>query len=143
MLIGVLWALAPARAGAIHRGRPSVVMLVLVFAAAVPLALYGVEQAELQRTDHTTEHAAFFHWVEASFYAVAVILVGALGALRPAAFRLATWCGGLALAILGGASAGLGQHASALAAPWSWAALAGGIAFAAVGEWEVRRVGNG
>jgi hypothetical protein len=139
MLIGVLWLLAPSREGALPPGRPSVVMVALVLAGAVLLVPYAIDNAGLQRTDHTSDHAAFFHWVETSFTAAGIVLVGLVAALRPHAFRMATWCAGLALAILGAASVLFGQHASALASPWSWAALAGGLAFIGLGEWEARR----
>lgn len=140
VLIGVLWAIVPSRNGAIPVvGRPSPIMLALIAIAAVPLLNYALGQAELQRTDHASEHAAFFHWVETAFYAVAIMLLGLLGALWPRFFRMATWCAGVALAILGAASVVFGQHASAIGAPWSWAALVGGVAFVAVGEWEARR----
>ena len=141
VLIGVLWAIVPDRAGAIPAGRPSLVMLAMVVLGAGPLLTYAFGQAELQRTDLSSEHAAFFHWVEASFYAVAILLLGFLASLRPDSYRLATRMAGLALAILGAASAVLWQHASAIPAPWSWAALVGGLAFIAIGEWEARRAG--
>ena len=139
VLIGVLWLLAPSREGAIPPGRPSLVMLAFVLAGAVLLVPYAIDNAGLQRTDHTSDHAAFFHWVETSFTALGIVLVGLVAALRPHAFRMATWCAGLALAIIGAASVLFGQHASALAAPWSWAALVGGLTFIGVGEWEARR----
>lgn len=139
VLVGVLWALVPSRAGAVPAGRPSLIMLAMVALAAVPLAIYALGQAELQRTDDSSEHAAFFHWVETSFYSLAVLLIGLLAALRPAGFRLATWMAGVALAVLGGASVVLGGRASALPEPWGWAAVLGGLAFLAVGSWEARR----
>lgn len=139
VLIGVLWWLAPNREGAVPPGRWSVVMLVLVLAGAVLLLPYAVEQAGFQRTDQTSDHAAFFHWVEMAFTAAGIVLVGLVAALRPATFRLATWCAGMALAVLGAASVLFAQHASALASPWGWAAFVGGLAFIAVGEWEARR----
>src|SRR5688500_1396166 len=136
VLIGVLWLLAPSREGAVPAGRPSLVMLALVLAGAVLLVPYAIDQAILQRTDHTSDHAAFFHWVETALSAAGVVLVGLVAALGRRAFRMATWCAGLALAIIGAASVLFGQHASALVSPWSWAALAGGLAFIGVGEWE-------
>jgi hypothetical protein len=139
ILIGVLWALTPDRKGAVPPGRPSVILGALVLAGAGPLVLYALGQADLQRTDHTSEHAAFFHWVESSFYAIAVLLLGALAALRPAAYRLAAWMGGVGLALIGAGAILLPGYASALPPPWGWAALAGGIALVAVAEWEARR----
>jgi hypothetical protein len=140
LLIGVLWWLAPSREDAIPPGRPSVVMLALMLAGAVLLVPYAIENAGLQRTDHTSDHAAFFHWVETSFTAAGIVLVGLLATLRPRAFRMAARCAGLALAVLGAASVLYPGYASALASPWSWAALAGGLAFIGVGEWEARRL---
>ena len=140
VLIGVLWGIAPSRAEAVPAGRPSLVMLALVVAAAGPLVAYAFGQAELQRVDHTSEHAAFFHWVETSFYAIAILLLGFLAALRPSGFRMAAWMGGSALVILGAASVLLDQHASALPEPWGLAAVAGGVVFVAVAEWARTRV---
>ena len=139
VLIGVLWWLAPSREGAVPVGGSSLVMLALVLGGAVLLAPYAIDQAGLQRTDHTSDHAAFFHWVETAFTALGIVLVGLVAALRPSAYRMATWTAGSALAILGAASVLFPGYASALAAPWSWAALAGGMAFIGVGEWEARR----
>jgi hypothetical protein len=139
VLVGVLWVLQVARGPAFPRGRFSPILLLLVAAAAVPLLAYAIGQAELQRIDDTSEHAEFFHWVELSFYAVAVLLLGLLGALRPAAYRLSAWAAGVGLAILGGASLAFSDRASALDPPWAWGALAGGAVFVAVAEWERRR----
>ena len=84
VLIGVLWWLAPAREGAVPPGRPSLPMLAFVLAGAVLLLPYAIDNAGLQRTDHTSDHAAFYHWVESSFTAAGIVLVGLLAALRPA-----------------------------------------------------------
>ena len=139
VLVGVLWMLQPDRSGALPPGRPSAILLGLVLVAAAPLIILAIGQAELQRTDHTSEHAAFFHWVETSFYAVAVLLLGLLAAVRPVAYRLAAWYGGIALALFGLGSLALSSHASAIPAPWALAAVMGAAAFVGVTEWEVRR----
>jgi hypothetical protein len=139
VMIGVLWWLAPTREGAFPVGRVSLVMVALVVAGAVLLLPYAIEQAGLQRTDHTSDHAAFYHWVETGFTATGIVLLGLLASMRPRAFRMATWLAGLALAILGAASVLFADYASALAPPWSWAALLGGLALIAVGELEARR----
>jgi hypothetical protein len=143
ILIGVLWWLAPSREGAFPQGLPSVPMLALVLAGAVLLVPYALENAGLQRTDHASDHAAFYHWVETSFTALGIVLVGLLAALRPRGFRMATWLAGLTLAVLGAASVLFAQHASALASPWSWAALVGGLAFIGLGEFESSRTTMG
>ena len=136
VLIGVLWALAPNRDGAFPPGRPSLVLGILVLAAVGPLVAYALGQAELQRTDHTSEHAAFYHWVETSFYAIAVLLLGGLAALRPAAYRMAGWMAGVALALIGIGAILLPGYASALPAPWGWAALAGSVVLSQRWSWN-------
>jgi hypothetical protein len=139
VLAGVLWAVLPDRSRPIPSGRPSPILLALVVAGAIPLTGYALDQAGVQRADHTSEHAAFFHWVETSFYAAAIILLAALAAVRPTAFRLAAWCAGVALAVMVGASLLFAGYASALPSPWASAALGGGVVFVAFSEWEVRR----
>jgi hypothetical protein len=136
VLVGVLLMLQRPREPALAVGRLSPFLAVLVAVAALPLVIYALEQAELQRIDFSSEHAEFNHWVETSFYAVAVLLLGLVAALRPAADRLTAWCAGLGLSILGGASLALGHYASSLDGPWAWAALLGGLVFISVAEWE-------
>ena len=137
VLVGVLWVLAPSHAEAFPVGRPSVVLLGLTLIVAVILVPYAVGQAELQRTDHASEHAAFFHWVEMSFYAVAIPMLGLVAGLRPTAYPLAAWCAGIALVVLGIASLLLGEYASALPSLQAIGVLAVGVAIlVAAGVWS-------
>ncbi|MGH2661871.1 MAG: hypothetical protein ACRDH8_03490 [Actinomycetota bacterium] len=137
-LVGVLWALRPSDERPLPSGRPRPVLLVLALAAAVPLGAYALGQAELQRID-TSEHADFYHWVETSFTAGSVLLLGLLVAVRPAAYRVSAWAGGVTIAVMGAASLLLQGKASAFDTQWAWAALAGSVAFVGVTEWEARR----
>jgi hypothetical protein len=135
VLIPILVALR-GRGPLLPAGRLGIASLVLVAVGTVPLVAYALGMAEVQRIDTSSEHAEFNHWVETSFTAAAILLLGALAAIRPAAFRLTAWSAGGALAILGVASLLLPGYASSLDAPWAWAALAGGLAFIAAVEWE-------
>jgi hypothetical protein len=141
LLVGVLWALQPARERPFPEGRPSWILLVLALASTVPLVMYALDNAELQRLDRTSEHAEFFHWVETSFYAIAILLLALLAAVRPAVYRLSAWSAGIGLVVLGIASLFLPGHASAIDAPWAWGAVVGGAVFVAAAEWERRRLG--
>jgi hypothetical protein len=139
ILIGVLWGIMPSRRGAVPDERPSVPMVILVVVLAIGLVPYALDQAALQRTDEGSEHARFFHWVEASFYALAIVLLAALGAWKPSGFRMASWLAGAALAVLGAASVLLPDYPSALTPSLAWGALVLGPAFVALGEFEARR----
>ncbi len=139
ILIGVLWAILPSRRGAVPSERPSLPMAIVVVALALGLVPYALDQAALQRTDGGSEHARFFHWVEASFYAVAIVLLAALGAWKPSGFRMAAWLAGSALAVLGAASVLLPDFPSALTSVLAWAALVLGLAFVALAEFEARK----
>jgi hypothetical protein len=143
VLVGVLLLLRVARGAVVAPGSPSVVLAVLTVAALIPLLVYASEQAELQRIDTTSEHAEFNHWVETSFYAAAILLLGALAAFRPAQFRSSAWSAGVSLVVLGGISLAYQGNPSALDAPWGWAALVGGIAFVGAAEWEAARSTQG
>jgi hypothetical protein len=142
ILLGVvLWALwlrRPER-DPFPQEASSAVLLVLVLAAAAPLTAWAIDNAELQRIDDVSEHAELFHWVETSFFALAVLLLGVLAGVRPVAFRRSAWSAGVGLAIVGAASLALRGYASALRSPWSAIALVGGIAFVVTAEWQVRR----
>jgi hypothetical protein len=139
VLVGMLLLLRVPRGPALGVGRPSVALGILVTAAAVPLVAYALGQAELQRIDTSSDHAELNHWVEMSFYAVAVLLLGAVAALRPTTFRMPAWSAGIALAVMGGASLALEGYASALGTSGAWAALVGGVLFIFLTEWEVRQ----
>ena len=143
VFVGVLILLRVPRGPLVAPGRPSAVLAVLTLAAAIPLTVYGLEQAELQRIDTMSEHAEFNHWVETSFYAVAILLLGTLAAFRPRQFRFSAWTAGVALAVLGGISLAFPDKPSALDAGWAWAALAGGVLFVGAAEWEATRATRG
>jgi hypothetical protein len=114
---------------------------VLALASAVPLVVYALDNAELQRLDRTSEHAELYHWVETSFYAIAILLLALLAAIRPAVYRLSAWSAGIALVVLGAASLVFPGYASAIDGTWAWAAVAGGAVFVGASEWERRRLG--
>lgn len=132
VLVGVLWAVAPRRGAAFGPGRPSLPLAALSLVVAVGLAPYALEHAGLQRTDTTSEHDAFFHWVEVSFYVTAIPMLGMLAAYRPVEYRLAGWSAGIALLILGAASLLLQPYPSALFQPLAWGAVVAGGAYVAL-----------
>lgn len=139
LFTGVLWTLRPSARPTAIDGRPSWILLGLVAIAVVPLLAYALGEAELQRTLTDNDHSRFFHFVETSFYAAGLLAIGLLAAFRPFTYRIAAWSAGIGAIVLGSASLMLSTYASAVPLPWPWLALAGGIVFIVVAEWEVRR----
>ena len=125
---GVLWTLRQSNERTAREEQPNKGLLLLVAAGAVPLVVYALGQAELQRTLAGDVHSQFFHWVEASFYATGILFFGVLSALRPRTQRMAGLSAGLGLIIFGLAALFLSGHASAVPTPWSWLAVVGGAA---------------
>lgn len=126
---GVLWTMRPSNERTADEEQPNKRMLLLVAAGAVPLIVYALGQAELQRTLSGDVHSQFFHWVEASFYATGILFLGLLSALRPRTHRMAGFSAGLGMSVFGLAALLLGGYASAVSTPWAWLAVAGGAAF--------------
>jgi hypothetical protein len=140
MGVVLVW-LHPARSQVLGpRTRPSVALAILVLAAAVPLVLYAVDMAALQRAGPPTDpHVEEHHWTTMAALAVGIILVGVLASLRTPGWRIPAWSAGGAAAVLGLASIVFSGYPGALATPWSYVALGGGLAFIAVAEWLARR----
>lgn len=139
VLIGVLWALAPSRSAVMPAGSASLPLIALSVLAAVVLVPYAISQADLQRTDHLSEHARFFHWVEMAFHATAIPLLGLLAGLRPVAYRMAGWMAGIAILVLGLASLLYAEYASALPVAIAGGAVVGGLVFLGVATVETGR----
>jgi hypothetical protein len=142
LFTGVLWTLRPSAQPTANDGQPSWALLGLVAIAVVPLLAYALGEAELQRTLTDNDHSRFFHFVETSFYAAGILAIGLLAAFRPFTYRMAAWSAAIGLIVLGCASLIFSSYASAVPRPWPWLAIAGGIAFVAVAEWELNRLRN-
>lgn len=129
LFTGVLWIVRPAKGRPKQGERSSLSQLALVAIGAVPLIVYAMGQAELQRVLAGDVHSQFFHWVEVAFYATAILFLASASALRPRTQRLAGLSAGAGLTIFGLAALFLGGRASAVAAHWAWLATVGGIVF--------------
>jgi hypothetical protein len=138
ILIGVLWALAPSRSDLMPAGHASLPLLALSVLAAVALVPYAIAEADLQRTDQVSEHARFFHWVEMSFHATAIPMLGLVAGLRPTAYRMAAWMAGVGLIAMGIASWLYADYASALPAALAGGVVVGGLVFLGVAAVESR-----
>jgi len=117
---------------------------VLVVAGAVPLVGYALGQASLQRNGLPGDpHVDMGHYAGMAFMAIALVLCGAVAALRTRGWRIAAWTTGLAAAVVGAAGIAFPHVREAASTPGrrsGLVALAGGVLFIATAEWDRRRV---
>jgi hypothetical protein len=139
VLTAILGWLHPARERVIKRERPSVPLLVLAIAAAVPLTMYALDMAELQRTGLPGDsHVEERHWSTMAAMALSIWLVAAQAGLRTPGWRIPAWSAGLAAAVFGVASMVFPAYPGSVGTTWGVVALFGGAVFVAVAEWEAR-----
>ena len=140
VLTAILGWLHPAREQVIERGPPSVPLLVLAIAAAIPLTMYALDMTELQRTGVPTDtHVAERHWSTMAALALSIWLVAAQAGLRTPGWRIPAWSAGLAAAVFGVASMVFPAYPGSVGTTWGLVALLGGAVFIALAEWTYRR----
>lgn len=137
----LLVAIHPARRALVEPGAGlSPLLAVLAVAAAVPLVIYALDQAEIGRACPPAgdEHCEEGHWTTMVALALAIPLTGLLAAFRTPGWRIPAWTAGGAAAVLGLSSL-LFDRLSALDTGWAVVALVGGPVFIAAAEWVARR----
>jgi hypothetical protein len=80
----------------------------------------------------------FGHWSAMAAFAVSIVVLAGLAALRPPGWRLPAWSAGIAAFIYGFASLIFPDDASAAIAVWAVFAMLWGIGFVVAAEFEVR-----
>jgi predicted benzoate:H+ symporter BenE len=137
--IGILLALHPAREAFFRRGSgPSRALLALTVIGAVPLIAYALDMGARARDLAGPPHHAQRLSTMAAM-ALAIGLTGLLAALRTRGSRIPAWSAGAAAIVFGLASVVFPDQPGAVGHGWGALAIAGGVLFIAVGEWEVRR----
>ncbi|HXJ64166.1 MAG TPA: hypothetical protein VNN79_10465 [Actinomycetota bacterium] len=143
----VLFALHPARATVVHPGfRPNPVLAAVAVLGSVPLVALGLATAKLQRTGSPADpHVHEGHWAIMSAMAFGLVLCGLLAAGRTRGWRVTAWCAGLGLAVYGLASVVFATfpgtdvpYAGSEGVGWGLAAIAGGLVFVGIAEWQAR-----
>lgn len=127
LVLAALWWLHPARERLLAPGRaPSPALLALVVAAGVPLVIYGVGQAGIERVTVAADpHSE--HWLNMASLALSIPLVGLVAALRPVGWRYAGLAAAAASVLLGAAWIVLPDLPSSLGLGWGAVAVAGGL----------------
>jgi hypothetical protein len=140
VVILVLFALYPGRAAFLKVGTVQPGLLVLVAAAAIPVIAYALTQASLQANGSDLDpHVEAHHYGGQAVGSLMLLLFAVAPGLGAAGWRLAAWLAGISMATIALGSLAYGDHASALDAPWAWAALGWAIAYVAVAELSARR----
>jgi hypothetical protein len=141
----IVW-LHPARQAVVRpHFRPGAVMGTLAVLAAIPLFVYAFDQIDVEQLEDTIPRLREdTHWEENHWSTMAALGFGLPLAALVAAMKATGWLitarfVGAAAIIFGLASLVLDEYASALDTGWALVALAGGIVFVAVAEWEARK----
>jgi hypothetical protein len=84
----------------------------------------------------------FGHWSAMAAFAVSIVVLAGLAALRPPGWRLTAWSAGIAAFIYGFASLIVPDDASAAITVWAVVAMLWGIGFIFAAEYELRSPGR-
>jgi hypothetical protein len=112
-------------------------MFLTAVVIAVPLIVWGLNEASLQRSPETL-HGDLGHWAGATAAAFMIIFLMLVASLRMPGWRVPAWTAGLTLFMLGLASATMPNQASSIGVGWGIAAIAAAAGFVALAEYENR-----
>lgn len=137
--LGVLLALHPARREFLKRGDSfSPTLLLVAILGGIPLIGYALHMgAEAQELSGPPHHVQRLSTMAAM--AVAILLTGLLASLKTRGWMIPAWSAGSAAVVFGLASMAFPDHPGAEGRGWASMAIAGGVLFIGVAEWEARR----
>lgn len=137
--IGILLFLHPARGEFLGRGSSfSPALFTVAILGAVPLIGYALAMGrQAQRVAGPPHHILRLSTMAAM--AVAIALVALLAGFRTRGWRVPAWSAGAAAFVFGLVSTVFPDHPGSAGRVWGIVAMAGGVLFIAVAEWEARR----
>lgn len=144
----ILLVLHPTRETVLHPTlQPSAAMTAVALVGAIPLVGFAVTAARLQRDGLAADpHVSMSHWATMSAMALGLVFTGLLASTRIRGWRLTAWCAGIGAATYGLASIVFARfpgsevpYPGSEGSTWGAVAVAGGLVFIAVAEWEARR----
>lgn len=141
LLTVVLGVFHPARERLLRApARPSVPLLALALLAAIPLTIYAVDMAELQRNGLAADtHVAERHWSTMAALALSIWFVAGLAGLRTPGWRIPAMCAGLGAAVFGLSSIVFPGYPGSVGTTWGLVSVIGGAVFVGLAEWIARR----
>jgi hypothetical protein len=146
--LAILVAVHPAGMSLMRGERSlSAPLALLAVAGAIPLIWFALTTARLQRTGISTDpHVEMGHWTIMTAMLLAIFLVALLSSLKFSGWRISAWCAGAGAFFYGLASAVFAKfpgttvpYPGSKGVGWGIVAIAGGLLFVAVAEWEARR----
>ena len=141
VLSAILWWLHPAREAVAPSGRrPYPAMVAVAILAAVPLVVYALEKAALQRACPPTgnPHCDEFHFASVAALAFAFPLTALAASFQTPGWRVVAWLTGVGAILFGFSGVLLEDRTSSIGSTWGLVAIGGGVLFVAVAEWAGR-----
>ena len=136
--VAILWWLHPAREDILPSGqRPQLLLVGLAILAAIPLVMYALDQAALQRACAAAgdQHCEEFHFAGMAALALALPLVALGVSFRTRGWRIVAWLVGGAAVVFGLSGIVFPDGASSIGTTWGAVALATGVLFFGVALW--------
>jgi len=144
VIVALLWWLHPAREELAFRGRPQPILAALAVLAAIPLVIYAIDQAEIQRACVLAdEHCEEFHFAGMAALAFALPLVGLAAAWRAPGWRTVARLVAVAAAVFGLSGILYPDNLSSIGTTWGAIVLGAAAVFLAVSEVAARSSGTG
>jgi hypothetical protein len=112
-------------------------MLALTAVIAVPLIVWGLGEASLQRSSETL-HGDLGHWGSGLANAMMIILLMLFASRRMPGWQVPAWGAGFTLLMLGVASMYWPNQASSIGVGWGVLAIIASVTFVALAEYENR-----
>ncbi len=136
--LGVLLALHPSRREFLSSGPISRTLSLAALLGGLPLVVYAVRMgADARNLTGPPHHVQRLSTMAA--LGVAIPLTALLAALRTRGWRIPAWSAGSAVVVYGLACIFFPDHPGAEGRAWGALAVAGGLLFIAIAEWEARR----
>jgi hypothetical protein len=120
-----------------ERPVPSRAILLMTAILAVPLVIYSLDQAALQRGPEII-HGDLGHWAGAFAYGMKIIFLGLFASLKWPGWRVPAWGAAFSLFMLGLTSLLMPNQASSVGELWGTLAILTSFAFVSVAELEGR-----
>jgi hypothetical protein len=133
----VLWAFHPSRGQGIRLGgRPQPILLALTLLAAIPLVIYALDQAAIQRACvDGDQHCEEFHFAGMAALSFALPLVAFVASFPVAGRRIVARLVAAAAAVFGLSGILFPDAVSSIGTMWGAVALGAGVVFVGVAEW--------